>query len=914
MKRLLLLAVLVSATLSSFAQNRDKIPTPQNLEQGYPRIYITQGEKAELEQTIASQKWAKDVVAAIHNRIDKYVEQHTSDSEWMPSRLLMNWNTKTKDVYIKGMFFSHDGGDVAPVATVKFAGARDGTTNYGTPSIEDTMPYMDDPRGVYFPNKATGEFEWVHPSKTGVTIAKMNERIVALARDAAFIYWLEGDVKYAKFAYDVFDVYMQGMAYRSNPIDLDNGHIQTLVGFTCFQVIHETNLKYVSELYDFLNTYIKKNHKSNMAGYESTIKSWADQIILNGVPQNNWNLHQANIILKAAMVLQDDKFYADKKGRDYYIDYMLNVTSARQWSLKKLLDYGYDPSNGVWAECPGYSFGVTNDTMRFIEDFSTSFDFDLLPYLPVMYKAVDVLPQYLLPNGQVISFGDSSYRPISTNAMRSMIRMAQRAGDSEAEAKYTAMYRLFEPNADKVGEIKGGTDIYSLFQSKPVELNPDYKAGVLENYITQTFHAPTVSWFIQRMGDGKDGLAASLNASLGNHMHANGISLELYGKGVVQGADPGKGTSYFQPAYLEYYSQFPAHNTVMVDGVSSYTEMMSYHGFELNSEYPKAGAKAGYYHNLTYADVSFVEPETQSDQNRTFAIVRNGATSGYYVDIFRSKRRNGKDKFHDYYYHNLGQTMQIMDAAGVEMELREEEKIGFAGGHLYALDYMWGEKFAQTSDDYQVQWEIDYHGKQDNIYMNLWMKGSEGREIFSIYSPPCKGFLDVSEFPYDMNKEPYLTFIARQYGEAWEHPFISVYEPSTSSQGRTISSITGFDDENGDKSFAGVKVVNNSGREDFILSSSGGAKAKYQDKQSDATYSVIAITSDNKFEMLLGEGTSLSFANGAIETQEVGSVFVQLSGTMLYIHNDVPAKVTINGFTKEYESGDLRSFDLVGNK
>ncbi len=902
---------LVSISASLLAQNFDKIPTPTGLEQGYPRIYITQDEKSDLEQTIASEPWAKGVIDGIHKRIDGYVERHESDPEWITSRLMMNWNTKYRDVYIKGMSFSHDGGEAAPVPTVKFAGHRDGTTTFGTPSIEQTMPYMDDPRGVYFPNKNNNnEFEWVHPSKTGTTIAKMNERIVGLARDAAFIYWLEGDERYAKFAYDIFNVYMQGMAYRSEPIDLDNGHIQTLVGYTCFQVIHESNLKNVSELYDFLYAYIDKKYSSNIGGYESTIKSWTDQIIKNGVPQNNWNLHQANIILKAAMVLKDNNQYADGKGRDYYIDYMLNVTSPRQWSITKLLDFGYDMSNGVWAECPGYSFGVTNDTMRFIEDFSTSFGFDLLPYLSVMYKAVDVLPQYLFPNGQTIAFGDSNYGPIGTSGMRDMIRMAQRAGDEEAEAKYTAMYRLFEPKADAPATARVGSDYSSLFQNKPLELNPDYKAGSLENYITQTFYAPNISWHAQRMGEGKDGLMASLNGSLGNHMHANGINVELYGKGLVQGADPGKGTNYFQPAYLEYYSQFPAHNTVMVDGVSSYTEMMSYHAFELNSEYPTSGAKGGYYPNLTYADVSFVEPETQSDQNRTFAIIRNSATSGYYVDIFRSKRRNGKDKFHDYYYHNLGQTMKIMDAEGAEMELVEEEKIGFAGGHLFALDYMWGEKFAQTSDDYQVEWKIDYPGDKEDIFMNLWMGGSEGREVLSINSPSCKSFRNNADFPYNVYEDPYLTFIARQYGDAWENPFVSVYEPYTSTEGRSIASIERFDDENGDKSFAGVKVVNKSGREDFILSSFGGAMAKYQDKQSDAVYSVVAVSSDKDFEMLMGEGTRLSFEGGSIETQEAGSVFVQLKGTMFYIHNDVPATVVVKGKKMEYPAGDLRSFDI----
>ena len=84
----------------------------------------------------------------------------------------------------------------------------------------------------------------------------------------------------------------------------------------------------------------------------------------------------------------------------------------------------------------------------------------------------------------------------------------------------------------------------------------------------------------------------SLNASKGNHMHANGISMELYGKGLPLGPDAGIGlTLYSGQDYLEYYSQFPAHNTVCVDGISAYPVMKSNHAFKLLNCYPQAGKK-----------------------------------------------------------------------------------------------------------------------------------------------------------------------------------------------------------------------------------------------------------------------------------------------------------------------------------
>ncbi|MFI3279196.1 MAG: hypothetical protein R3Y55_01565, partial [Rikenellaceae bacterium] len=345
----------------------------------------------------------------------------------------------------------------------------------------------------------------------------------------------------------------------------------------------------------------------------------------------------------------------------------------------------------------------------------------------------------------------------------------------------------------------------------------------------------------------------------------------------------------------------------MVDGASSYTEMMSYHGFDLIGEYPASEKRDGYNPDVTYSNVSFIEPETLSDQNRTMSIVSTGETSGYYVDVFRSKKMRGGDKFHDYYYHNLGQTMVIMDAEGNPIELTAEEKIGFAGGHLYALDYMWGEEFAATSDDYQVEWKIDYPGQEEDIFMNLWMKGNEDREIFSIYSPACKSFKSNAQFPYEVDKDPFLTFIARQHGEAWDNPFISIYEPFTSTEGKTIESITGFDDENGDKSFAGVALVHKSGRKDYVLSSFGGHVANYQDMQTDAIYALIAIDSASDFEMFMGNGTILEYGKYKIETQSCGNVSLKSVGGKLSLHNEVPVTITVNGKSKEYKAGDLRS-------
>jgi hypothetical protein len=116
--------------------------------------------------------------------------------------------------------------------------------------------------------------------------------------------------------------------------------------------------------------------------------------------------------------------------------------------------------------------------------------------------------------------------------------------------------------------------------------------------------------------------------------------------------------------------------------------------------------------------------------------VKTGENTGYYFDIFRSKKQRKGDKFHDYYNHNLGQSTQVMDASGKPSELVPSEEMAFAVGHLYALDYIWDEKSVSTSDDYQAQWKIDMPNDEADVFLNLWVKGTKGREVFSIKSPP----------------------------------------------------------------------------------------------------------------------------------------------------------------------------------
>jgi hypothetical protein len=483
-----------------------------------------------------------------------------------------------------------------------------------------------------------------------------------------------------------------------------------------------------------------------------------------------------------------------------------------------------------------------------------------------------------------------------------MIRMAQKYNNREDEITFTRMIKSFNPDEENknYNKSKLPPQITSFFTGKPLVLDDKIENGILEDYTTQTFYAPNVSWFVQRNGmDRQNGLMISQVASLGNHAHANGISMELYGKGYVLGAESGRGSSYFLPDYLEYYSQFPAHNTVMVDGISSYPEMLSHHAFDLLSCYPSPGQKDGYYPDITFSDVYFLEPESRSDQNRFLSIVRTSGTSGYYLDIFRSKKQRKGDKFHDYFYHNLGQELFIQDAKGNPLNLEPGDEIAFAGGHLFALDYIWDKKSVNTREDYQAVWKMSMPDG-NHVYMNLWMRGYPGREVFSIKAPPTKAFRANHGLPYKVDEEPYLTIVARQHGEAWNRPFVSVFEPFTEKRGRSIQSVEAFEADNQrllSPDFAGIKVIGKYGRTDYIFSSTEDQIATFNQMSVNATYALISENGKD-FILFMGNGTSLSSGKVSIQAEKKTTAALECKEGEYWLVCEAPVTVTVNNGKK----------------
>lgn len=723
-------------------------------------------------------------------RVDKYLNKGET---FLSDRLQMHWRTHATRQFMKGEAYSHCGGDSAIVPTLQINGARSHVTNYERPSIDSLPARHEDPRGMYLRNNTLPgrPYEWAPISLTGNIIGSINLEIAGIANDAAILY--EKELKkvgsndrlpekakgYARMAHHVLTTYMLGVLYTEMPQDLNHGHMQTLYGLQTHEVIHEDQLPRLCNIYRILRDGKWITDRQLCTDIENAFRHWADIIEANGVPNNNWNFMQARYIFNVGQILGPNSTYADGKGQEHYFDIVENGKSIRQWGLKTLAEYGYDPENGIWCECPGYSQVVLGDLAEFVKLYREQLNRDLTQQIPVIIKAAKSNVEYLFPDSMTIGFGDT------------------------------------HPSRIK-------QDIYSKLGIDFSSLHP-----------SRTFSAPKTSWLIQRTGmNPLRSLAFALNASDGNHMHANGISLELYARGQRLAPDGGIGYSlYSGDDYKEWYSQYPAHNTVCVNGISSYPVMKSNQPFRImeNTE-----CRLGEHHSVQYAITSMTEPESKALQERTVAMVASTEDdgTGYFVDIFRSWQPDGNDRqFHDYFYHNMGQVMKCMDTKGHDLTMKPTQELAFAGGHLYAYSYLYDKKCVTTTDDAIVEYTIHPESKdylqslpeeaRGDIVMRQYVKGAPGRTLFQSLAPSTEGLSRMKNMPYNLRETPTLTYVARQQGEAWTRPFVNVFVPSGAGIANSVVGVEYPEVKVVDKatrSAVAVVVVHQDGRKDLIVS------------------------------------------------------------------------------------------------
>ncbi len=748
----------------------------------HPKILIDSTGRDAIKQKIQTCDWAKQAYENLKRRIDPYVEQCRTDPNWLSSRLFMHWRTHyTTSVCRESRWIGGEGR--SPVPTPRFGGARDWKTVYQAPSrIEDIKPYNDrEDSRVWLYNAETKAYEWADPGVTGRMFEVVNERIIQVAADAAFVYWLTGDEDYARCAASVLWTYMHGFSYKTAPqVPADDRNMIRIIGVTSFEVIHEDIVTPLSLCYDFLHDYLKQQGK-DVVIIQNQLKRMIDRVIEGGFSEGNWNLNQARIIAYGGLALEDNESYPDGKGRPYYVDIVLNAQLPTQMGLTEVIKQGYDLESAVWPEAPGYSFGTTKDIVLMASLVGGEPEGHALLADPLLTRAILAQISLTYPHGYAVGMGDTYHNRINTIALELLIAAARNRSDESVEGRLTAALRR---EIDS-GQYRRSNNANLLALTHYV---PQLK-DISENTPVQsrTYYAKPLNILVQRnlSGNPDYGLAAAMYGTRGGHVHANGLTIELYGAGVILGADPGRGSSYWQPDHSEYYSQPPAHNTVIVNGRSNYRINRGQIAMEPELVEP-AFDEPGISPNVSFTQASFRYTEPATDQQRTFALVRTGPKSGFYVDIFRSCVNSQADSFHDYLYHNIGQSMTVTTAAGEPLSLISTNLLSSENGYLKGYDYFKNEKSIDHTGDLKVTFTSDL-GDGSKRIMDMWMVGQQDRSIFSVNAPADRAGRD--SLPSVFMELPMPTVLVRQQGEAWRHPFVAVFEPHIGADTGTIEKV-----------------------------------------------------------------------------------------------------------------------------
>ncbi len=835
----------------------------------HPEVLVNPGDREAIVAKIQDDDWAKQKYEKIKANVDELMRESGGDQQWLTSRLAMNWQTHfTTADCVMARFAGGEGH--APIPTPRFAGARDWATIYTAPvRIGDFRPWNDDAKGqIFLHDRESNRDVWVQPGLTGRTIESINQRVMEAAEDSAFVYWITGDKRYAHFAAGALMTYMQGFAYVTPPkVPAGDRTIPPIIGMTSFEVIHEDIVTPLALTYDFLYEYLKGDGQ-DVTVVQSGLKRMIQRVIDGGMREGNWNLNKARIIAYGALALEDDRAYADRRGREYFVNIVLNAQLPHQYGITHVIHHAFDEATAMWPEACGYGFGAAKDITLIASLTGNTAEGKAVLSDPILQRNVLAQANLTFPNGIAAGLGDTTDTRVNAEQLELLIAAARARGDAEMEGRFTSILR---------GEIDSGNDVRANSPDDLVALTKfvgelkSAPAGQLP-LVRAFFGRPLNVLMLRNLtGDVQTSLAAAMYGTAGGHVHANGLAIELFGAGLKMGCDPGRGESYWTRDHAEYYSQPPAHNTVIVDGVSDYrVTPQEQIGMTVEHSEPAysltAESSPGLCANIGFAQCGFEYDSPPATQQRTLALVRPmEGTGGFYFDVFRSRAQRGGAQFHDYLYHDIGELESLTDSGGNPLRVEATNQLQHDGNLLRGYNYFSRERSIRTEAGWRARFGIDVGGVERR--MDLWMPGQEGRTIFSVDGPANHEMRDNQ----NVMTAPMPTMIVRQEGSAWDRPFIAVYEPSTEEHPASIGAVELAKISPQDGGLAACVVRGKSSAYRAVLLQDDRAERKHENVEGVSfagSFGAVIRIAGQAPEVYLGSGTMISDTGVAVEAAD----------------------------------------------
>ncbi len=864
------------------------------LAEKHPHILVKDEDKAAVLDKIEKQAWAKQIFNQMKDRLDGYVVRHQTEPDWILDRYLMNripGKRYTRFISDKeGTQLIGYEGD-APVPTVRVSPHKRSPITpqgraYVVPEIEDVVP-KDTSMTMNLLNPGTQEYERVDPQ---AFVAAINGKINTLAYEASVIYWLTGDEKYAKFAADILNQWVSGVVYQE-PID---GPGRT--GFLDIQTLGDEKEKPLILAYDFLYPYLVK-YKYPLENYDKAFEKVAWTLSFRGYAGNNWFAAESSTLVAAALSLKD------ARKRNYYLDFYLNrdtvVEGCGQLSLPSAAKLWFTP-DGHWKEPGGYhNYPVSKliEAALMLENNG----YQIFNQYPILLKASYVMLKYSFPDLTASAFGDTGRPRQSMECLESAILMAD---------KYQLPILPDLLNAAMILEQAGQYDRSKSGLTGLLCYLPELpKAKSMENHLwNRSEKLDFASCYLQRNGiDPQYGLMSVVQGATYNHNHSNGMSMELYGAGAVQGIDPGNGPTYEHPMHVNYYTQWAAHNTVVAAGAS--TSVTPFNGgggtkkigqVELVSMEPLAGEKA-ISDEFSYTWTKYKDGSTETNQDRLLSILRIDEKHGFYVDFYRSDNAVSND----YLYHNIGDSVILYTQEGKILKQDEVHSYPCVGKDRPGLRYFRSVRTTGVNESAVVALFSARELNTGAGFMKMWMPASSDVSYFTALAPEAK----TASSPYQ--GKPSLVVTMRKEKPAVREPFVAVYEPvSKDLSAGSIVSVERIKLNSKGKEGCAVKVNTKDGDTFTLVNSLKDGAVVVEDQKCNADFAIFAKRKGKNI-VYVGNGAFFENKEFKIESEKRGGFYMEYDQTSLLVRSNCPIKIQAkNGMLKEpfYLAGGERVF------
>lgn len=695
-------------------------------------------------------------------------------------------------------------------------------------------------------------------------------RYLQIGVDCGIAYYLTEDEKYAQCAADILNAFVNGVL-QSEVSDW-HGRGGWLFPDDGFREVREIGDK-VPLIYDFIAEFVKKGGKPYdlikkkktdfpLEKSKTVFRTYADITINYGHTGSNHPVLEAPSLVYNALAMEDPV------EREKLLSYFLTENTENQDALN-VMAKNFKNEGDIWPETSQYLNGVATLLTRLmlvVNKYDPSLRLGE-KYSNVLY-ALPALDYLVYPNNEIIRWGDGKrHGSPSYKSYEDAYILGQMDGVEKITDKFGPLLRraMEEGKYERRG-------INALLMHG-VEIPPSMNVFELPR-TDRVFHAGI---FLQRNESStkkaKDGLMCFVGGASMVHGHAEGMNIELYGEGEVLGVDNGRG-SYQQDIHENYSRIYAAHNTVIVNGSSQGEGDWSNQGIntvQLISMEPELGTKAvSPYHSFT--QTSFVDDKgdkAEAVQERTLGLIRSSTTTGYYVDVFRSKSKL-PNEYHDYLYHNIGDVLTFENndmgflptpdryMVNANIPWKQNEQYRYPGWHFF--------KDVKTSIDYKKEVTALFaveQLKEGPIYMKMFIPGFEQRDYTMVKAP------HTFEAPGPYEELPTPTLVIRKQGEAWEKPFVVVYEPYNENENPTIQSVTKIEQDGIYKGLKIVSKVHGKNLVQYVITQS--KNQVFEDKKMDiyfkGTFAVITLKDKNTLQNIyIGEGKKLIFRDKTINT------------------------------------------------